>query len=83
MQVTLNSLYLELVDAAKNDKSELSLITWLQEKASSYDVCYYLFVLINFVMNILIFIQSMREGDFFLYVECLRDLCTMAHSSCI
>ena len=58
MQVTLNSLYLELVDAVKNDKSELSLINWLQEKASSYDVCYYLFVLINFVMNILIFIQG-------------------------
>ena len=66
MQVTLNFLYLELVDAVKNDKSELSLITWLQEKASSNDMCYYLFVLMNLVTSILIFIRSMREGDFFL-----------------
>ena len=35
MQVTLNSLYLNSVDAVKNEKAELSFITWIQEKASS------------------------------------------------
>ena len=73
-QVTVNSLYLKLVDAVKEDKSELSLIIWLQEKASSNYMCYYLFVLMILQMEILIFIWSMGEGDFVLHVECLRNL---------
>ena len=35
MQVTLKSLYLELVDAVKNDKSELSLMTWLHKDGAT------------------------------------------------
>ena len=74
LQVTLCSLYRKLVDAAKNDDANLDPWQWLKEKSSTNSMCYYLSLVMNLQIEILMFVRSIREGDFSLYVQCLRKL---------
>ena len=73
VQVTLCSLHCKLVDAVKNEGSNLDPWTWLQEKSVSNGMCYYWNLDMNLQIEILVFIRSIREGDFTLYVQCLRN----------
>ena len=73
VQVTLCSLYRKLVDAVRKDGSSLEPWQWLQEKSSSNDMCYYWSLVMSLQMEILTFVRSIREGDFALYVQCLRN----------
>ena len=95
MQVALNSLYLKLVDAVKNDRSELSPLTWLEAEASSNDMCYLLLVRSHEFANGNPHLYSIHERgrfrplrrmpeEFIEMVLCTGSfqLCTMAHSSC-
>ena len=74
VQVTLCSLYQELVDTVKADGSTLDPWKWLEEKSLSSSMAHYWSLVINLQIEILVFVRSIREGNFHLYVQSLRNL---------
>ena len=74
VQVTLCALYRKLVDAAKKEDTALTPIQWLNNKSSSSGMCYYWSLVIDLQIEILAFVRSIREGNFHLYVQSLRNL---------
>ena len=61
VQVSLCSLYQKLIDAVRNERSSLDPWKWLQEKSSSNYMCYYWSLVINLLLEILIFVRSIRS----------------------
>ena len=74
IQVALCSLYRKLGEAAENDNSLVDPYEWLSQKAKSSTMCYYWKMVIDLEVEILIFVRSIREGNFPLYVQSLRSL---------
>ena len=72
--MALCSLHRKLVEAAKNDGSDLDPWKWLQEKSATNGMCFYWNLVMNFELEILAFLRSIREGNFTLYVQSLRNL---------
>ena len=85
-QVTLFSLYQKLVDAVKTDGSNLDPWKWLEEKFLSSSMAHYWSLVINLQIEILVFVCSIREGNFPLYVQPLRSLLkwffALDHTNC-
>ena len=74
VQVTLCSLYQKLVDAVRADGSTLDPWKWLEEKSLSSSMAHYWSLVINLQIEILVFVRSVREGNFHLYVQSSRNL---------
>ena len=74
VQVTLCFLYRKLVDAVEADRSTLDQWKCLEEKPLSSSVAHYWSLVINLQIEILVFFHSIREGNFYLYVQSLRNL---------
>ena len=72
--VVLCSLYCKLVEAAKISNSLLEPCDWLCEKAKSSTMCFYWKMVIDLEVQICIFVRSIREVNFSLYVQSLRSL---------
>ena len=70
LQVLLSALFLKLQDACKD--SGMDPFVWLDEKAKSNDMCFILNTLMQFQINVLLFVRSIREGNLSLYIEVLR-----------
>ena len=74
VQVTLCSLYQKLIDAVKADGPTLDLWKWLEEKLLLSSMTHYLSLVINLQIEILVFVCSIREGNFSLYAQSLSNL---------
>ena len=73
-QVTLRFLYRKLVDIVKADGSALDPLKWLEEKLLSSSMAHHWSFVINLQIEILVFVYSVIEGNFPLYVKSLRNL---------
>ena len=67
LQVSLCAIYWLLKDAHKKIESCLSPIKWLDEKSKSNQMCFYWKLIVDFQINILLFVRSIRQGNFTLY----------------
>ena len=74
VQVTLYSLYQKLEDTVRADGSTLDPWKWLEEKSLSSSMAHYWSLVINLQIEILVFVRSIREGNFHVYVQSLRNL---------
>ena len=72
VQVTVSALYNKLKEAADADGTTLPPYDWLRVKSKKNKSLYFWKVVFEFQLNILIFVRSIREGDFKVYVEVLR-----------
>ena len=72
IQVVLCTLYQKLCDAVKKDESPLHPLKWLEEKSKTSGMCYFWRMVINLQIEILIFVRSLREGNFPVYVQTMR-----------
>ena len=63
-----------LEDAAAESMTELSAYDWLCQKCAESEVYMYWKMVIELEMHILIYVRSIREGNFKLHVETLRKL---------
>ena len=68
------SLYRKLVDKVKADGSNLDSWKWLEEKSLPSSMPHYWSLVINPQTEILVFVCSIREGNFHLYLQSLRNL---------
>ena len=74
IQVSVASLYMKLKDACRKDNSEVSPMKWLSERSKSSDMCFYWDMVLRMQLDILVFVRSMREGNFNAYVASIRRL---------
>ena len=61
-----------MVDVVKVDSSNLDSRKWLEEKSLSSSMPHYWSSVINPQIKILVFVRSIREGNFHLYLQSLR-----------
>ena len=71
LQVSVCAIYKLLKEAHEKSQSKLSPFEWLDQVSKSSEMCYYWRLIMNFQLQILIFVRALREGDFKLYVETL------------
>ena len=74
IQVNLCALYQKLCVAVKKDESPLHPLQWLGEKSKTSGMCYFWRMVTNLQIEILIFVRSLREGNFPVYVQTMRNL---------
>ena len=74
MQVTSCVLYSKLTEAAQAMGSTKSPYEWLSDQAKVSESCFYWKMILDFHIKFHVFIRSIREGNFDLYVESLRAL---------
>ena len=74
LQVSLCMIYRLLKDAHKKIESCLFPIKWLDEKSKSNQMCFYWKLIIDFQINILLFVRSIRQGNFTLYRNTLFNM---------
>ena len=74
MQITLSVLYSKLTEAAQAMGSTKSPYEWLSDQAKVSESCFYWKMILDFHIKFHVFIRSIREGNFDLYVESLRAL---------
>ena len=74
LQISLCALFSKLEEAAANSMTNLPAYDWLCKKATESASFLYMKMIIDFEMNLLIFVRLIREGNFTLYVQTLRKL---------
>ena len=74
VQVAVCAMYGKLKNAVVKDGSSLSPLEWLKSKVNESDMCYYWHLVINMQLQIFLFIRSIREGNFPVYVASIRAL---------
>ena len=74
IQVTSYVLYSKLTEAAQGMGSKKSPYEWLSNKAKVSESFFYWKMILDFQMKFHVFIRSIREGNFDLYIESLRAL---------
>jgi len=74
LQVTACTLFLKLQEASMKDDTNLDPYKWLVEKSKLNKMCYIWKTILNFELQILIFVRSQREGHFLLYRDIFRTL---------
>lgn len=74
LQLSLCSLFTNLEEAAGESMTDMSAYDWLCEKSVENEVYRFWKMVMELEMYILIYIRSIREGNYKLYVETLRKL---------
>ena len=69
MQVAICVIYKLLKEAHAHSQSNLSLFDWLEEKSKINQMAYYWRLILNFQIQVLIFVRSVRTGNILLYRE--------------
>ena len=74
LQLSLCALFTMLEDAAGENLTNISAYEWLCQKSTESEVFLYWKMVIELEISILVYIRSIREGNFQLYIETLRKL---------
>ena len=68
------AIYAKLREAHASSGSTLSPVEWLNSKSAENPMCLYWKMILDLQIDILLFIRSIRESNFHLYVLCLKKL---------
>ena len=74
VQVSLCAIYAKLRKAYSDSGSNEVIDTWLNFRCNSSEMCLYWKIILDLMIDVLVFIRSIREGKFLLYVTILRKL---------
>ena len=74
LQITLCSLFNQLREATPNNLTDLSPYDWLSQKLKDVTSFLYWKCVIDLQVLILLYVRSIREGNFKLHVEVLFNL---------
>ena len=74
LQLSLCALFTMVEDAAGENLSEMSAYEWLCKKSDDNEVYLYWKMVMELEIGILIYLRSIREGNFRLHFETLRKL---------
>ena len=71
LHITLCSLFKVLDEAMPDTPTDMSPYNWLEQKSNASSSCLYWKLVIDLELLILMYIRSIREGDFKLHIEVL------------
>ena len=71
LQVAICVIYKLLKEAHADSQNNLSLFDWLEERSKISQMAHYWRLILNFQIQVLIFVRSVRNGNFLLYRETL------------
>ena len=71
LQVAICVIYKLLKEAHADSQSNFSLFHWLEERSKISQMAHYWRLILNFQIQVLIFVRSVRNGNFLLYRETL------------
>ena len=71
LQVSLCVIYKLLKEAHIKSASNLSILDWLADASKNSEMCFYWKIIFEVQLGILIFVRSIREGNFKLYLAAL------------
>ena len=74
IQVTLCALYKKLTEAVESDGATMSPFEWLSQQGKTSQSCFYWKLVMEYQSHLLVFVRSIREGNFQLYIESLQKL---------
>ena len=74
LQVVACTIYTKLKSAYLDSNSDEPMLAWLNGKSEESEMCYYWKIILELMVDVLIFVRSIREGRFLLYVSSLRKL---------
>lgn len=73
-EVTVAALYKLLIAAHAADSPDVPLETWTDEKADKSPTFKFWLTLLNLEILLLSFVRSLREGNYNLFKECLKEM---------
>ena len=71
IKVAVSAIYLKLIKAHRRSSSDLEPIKWLEEVSKTSPMCNYWKMILGFQLEILLYVRSLRESNFKLYVSAL------------
>ena len=71
IEVTASATYLKLTEAHRRSSLDLEPIKWLEEVSKTSPMCNYWKMILGFQLEILLYVRSLRESNFKLYVSAL------------
>ena len=74
VQLSVVSIYACLKDAHNQSQTNLSLFSWADEVANSNIMFKYWLLILKFQIDYLVFVRSLREGSFHLFINVLLSL---------
>ena len=74
LQLSVVDIYTLLKKAHVESESSLSVVDWLHEAAKHSQMCYCRRIILNFEVVLLIYMLSIREGNFELYLASLYGI---------
>ena len=74
LNILLHKAYTEYSSSQKNEESLSSLEAWCQERAKASPQFHFWFTILQLELQVMIFVRSLREADFKLYIESLSQL---------
>ena len=74
IQVAVCSIYYKLKEAHNNSGNGLDIRNWLELKSTDNPMIFYWKTILELELTILVFIRSIRESNFSLYVISVRSL---------
>ena len=74
IQVAAFVMFSLLISAHKKSGDKGSVQQWLKNQIEESEMCHYWYVIIDLMLNLLIFARSIRGGNFSLYVSSLNGI---------
>ena len=74
IQVAPCVMFSLLTSADKKSGDKSPVLQWLKNQSEESEMCHYWYIIIDLMLNPLIFVRSVREGDFSLYVSSLQQV---------
>ena len=74
LQASLCALYIKLTERKDKSNSSLTPIEWLQERKNHNGMYYYCYLIVMLEMDILLYIRSLRESYYKLFVFAMKNL---------
>ena len=74
IQVAACVMFSLLTSAQEKSGDKSPVLQWLKNQSDESEMCHYWYVIIDLMLNVLIFVRSIREGNFSLYVSSLKQV---------
>ena len=75
LQVAACAIFWKLKDAFIQSNALLPILDWLVHRSKESKMCFYWKLILDFQVLVFVFIHSIREGTFHVYIESLISLC--------
>ena len=74
VQVAAYVMFSLLTSAHKKSGDKGPVLQWLKNQSEESKMCHYWYIIIDWMLNLLIFVRSIREGNLSLYVSSLKQV---------